>query len=996
MKDAAVVILFSVILLVPANVFAQSPDRIAIFGNYDIFDKGESIFVYGKLPNVIPDSFLILQIINPNGDLCQIQQITPLSNGLFLTESIPLNGRICGIEGDYQLKLFYGDYSKTENFEVISDSTDTKSNSQYLDSAIKLVSDKIDFVQLKTDAGVVFYTERLSAVANQTSDNAIETLETIYVDLWDEFFIEEEIFEIDSSFRPAVSDTLESTADLVETNKLSFDIAREIDRVTYSAIFYYEIGETKKAVDKLNDVFVLISNADPVKIIQDRTKSFEELEESLLNLMKKSHSVMSKQVKEEIAFIFARGTAPLFADEIEDLIDLLTKARYLDVITKNEDPIYRFTTSEWESTKLSLQGKESIVELLDTKEKVDKVHQASLLLRQLDKVERFISSDEEENSELANLISPIWNSLQTDLELATSTDSILDSQQEIQNMRDVIDASSRISKTIEISRESNLNDNLIEGWELLLTQVQAASSIEEILDIVSEFDGIMTDLREKRNPLTTLRFDYEALKAKAEIQADNKNLFVINNALKIIDTAQKMEQGNPSVSKIDRIEVLLTWASAKAPEIKEELDTYSKDAYKIRASDILQRAKSVENLVDLSLTKNRFLPGYTDFADSMKKKIDDTRELVIKNDLDSADTSVRELFSEWQEVSVAYDQDPLGSDVGYSIDELKRIEYRKQLDELSSAVSTFYNADFATHSNQFVNLNDQASDLLEQGNFVGAESKIDEIKDFLSNYLKLNNARIIFNTDYDQENEIWVLQGYLDKPIMDRRHKLHVTVFSMDGVPSENIQFYDTKDGAFFTQWHAPVDPGLYVIMLEYLDVKASQIISVEDKKTTIFSSSDLAKADLSQDFDELRGFVERFGGLNLDRNMAKFDSVYSKITSALGDNDLEEADDELSELKRLIERYLPARSRTAVVDVVYDDDKLFISGAVQKTISFSEDLYVDIFDQSGNRIKEIALKDSTSGKINDVISQPFEPGIYVAQLQYHDLIVSDFFKIGT
>ena len=160
--------------------------------------------------------------------------------------------------------------------------------------------------------------------------------------------------------------------------------------------------------------------------------------------------------------------------------------------------------SVWESTKLSLQGKESIVELLEAKEKVDTIHQATLLLRQLDKVERFISSDEEENTELANLISPIWNDLQTDLELATSTDSILDSQQEIQNMRNVIDASSRISKTIEISKESNLNDQLIEDWELLLSQVENASSIDEILDIVSEFDKIMIELREKRNPLTSL------------------------------------------------------------------------------------------------------------------------------------------------------------------------------------------------------------------------------------------------------------------------------------------------------------------------------------------------------------------------------------------------------------------------------------------------------------------------------------------------------------
>src|SRR3972149_6938996 len=105
-----------------------------------------------------------------------------------------------------------------------------------------------------------------------------------------------------------------------------------------------------------------------------------------------------------------------------------------------------------------------------------------------------------------------------------------------------------------------------------------------------------------------------------------------------------MEQGNPSISKIDRIEVLLSWASAIAPEIKSELDAYSKDAYKIRAADILQRAQSVENLVELSQTKSRFLPGYVDFADLIKSKVDEAPALVIKNDFDAAEKMVGKIF----------------------------------------------------------------------------------------------------------------------------------------------------------------------------------------------------------------------------------------------------------------------------------------------------------------------------------------------------------------
>ena len=994
MKGAVYGIFFAILLLVPANAFAQSPDRITLLGNFDDLEKGEYLFIYGKLATVQPESFLILEIVNPRGDLCQIQQLTPLSNGLFLTDSIPLEGRICGIQGNYEIKLFYGDDSKTAEFVLSSTVHQPKTGTEYLDSATNLVSKKIDSVREKTGAGLVFYSERLFAASTQPSEDTIQTLEEIYVDLWDEFFIDDEIFEIDVTIRPAIEDALDTTAILVESNKLSFEIAKEIDRETYSAIFYYHLDDTQKAIEKLYDTFVLISNADPIKVSEKPQKSFAQLEDTLLNLMKKTNSVMSRDVKEEIAFIFARGTAPLFSEEIENTIDLISKSRYLDAVLRNTDPIYRLVNSDWESLKESLISKDSLEKLLDSKEKVDKLHKAALLLRQLDKVDRFISSDKEQNSELANLISPKWSDLQSQLELASSVDQILDSTEEIENMKKVIDASSRISKAIEFSKQSNLDNSLIDRWESLLTQVENENSIDQILDIVSEFDESMTELREKRNPLTILKFDYESMKAKAELQADHKNLFVINNALKIIDTAQQMESGNPSITRIDRIEVLLTWASSKAPEIQNELDSYSKDAYKVRASDILQRAKSIENLVDLSLRKNRFLPGYTDFTDSLKIEIDQVRDLVIKKDLDTADNKVRQLFVEWKEVSKAYVEDPFGSDVGYSSDELKRIDYRKKLAELSTAVSNFYNVDFAAHSNDFVALNDKASDFIDQGNFHGAETKIKEMNQYLREYLVLNNDKIIFNTKYDAENELWVLRGFVDKQISDYRDRLSVIVYSTTGEKHSELSFFNTKHGEFFTQWEAPVDPGLYIIMLTYDDFKASQIVSVEERNDYSYTASELGRASLSEKFEELKYFVEEYGSINLKANNERFDTIFNEISAALGENDLEQADKKLSELERYIERYLPVRSRSAVVDAVFDGDKLVLSGAVQKTLSFSEDLYIDIFDQKGNHIDEIALKDTTSGRFNEIYSKPFEPGMYVVQLQYHDLIVSDFFRI--
>ncbi|MEM3089359.1 MAG: hypothetical protein QXY22_02200, partial [Candidatus Nitrosotenuis sp.] len=69
--------------------------------------------------------------------------------------------------------------------------------------------------------------------------------------------------------------------------------------------------------------------------------------------------------------------------------------------------------------------------------------------------------------------------------------------------------------------------------------------------------------------------------------------------------------------------------------------------------------------------------------------------------------------------------------------------------------------------------------------------------------------------------------------------------------------------------------------------------------------------------------------------------------------------------------------------------------GAIQKTLAFSEDIFIDIFNQKGERVDEIPLKDSASGSFNQVINKKYPRGTYVVQLQYHDLIVSDFFRVN-
>ncbi|MBI5147358.1 MAG: hypothetical protein HZA84_09140 [Thaumarchaeota archaeon] len=993
MWPVAIVLFLSVMLLVPSYAYGQT-SAITLLDTFGDYKKGEQIFIFGQVSQVSPDLSVVVQITNPNGDLCQIQQVKPLSNGHFITDTAPLSGRICGLTGNYQVKVFYGEFTKTSTFQLLNEKSQEKSTLDYYDQGTNLIESKINIIkEITSQNQIIEFEDRLNQTKSSPND-AVLKLKNIYTDLLVLYFDESDALDVGPKFRPAIQTALESTKNLVDVSILDVEEAKKIDKQIFDAMFYSQIGDDKNTIGILNDAYVQIINADPQKIPTQQSLTYEELNSLLLNLMTKSNSIMSRPLQEQLGFIFARGTGPIYSEELNDLVDLLTKARTLDATLKSNDKLTSMIRAEWDVLRESLLVKESLEKFLEQKDKVDNLYAATLLLRNLDKVDRFVSSDDQQ-SELATLIEPRLNDLLSHLGSATSPDDIISVKQEILDMKNVIEISSRISSTIEFSKKNNANPQLVDSFESLLDQVKDANSLNEILNIVSEFDSTINELREKRNPLSVMKFDYEKLKTKAELQADYDSLVTINTALKAINTAIDLEKGNPNTNKIDKIEVLLSWASTNESQIKTKLDSYTKDAYKIRAADILQRAKSIENLAELGTTHNRFLPGYADFTSSLKERLSTVRNLVTKNDLDGADNLVRDLSAEWQQVSKKYADDPFGSDVGYTVDEIKRIEYRKKLEQISNFATRFYNADFAEHSTKFEQLKQNAYDLVDYGNFVDADVKIKTLRNFLSENLVLNNKKIIFDISYEPEKEIWIMSGALDKQVMGARQNLYLTVYDMDANIHSTLKFSDTRQGELFTQWYAPIEPGLYVVTLQWQDVQASQIVDVPEKSSNTYDSDDLKNVDMAREFEELQSFIDAFGSSGYGANAAKFDPVISEIKTALHNKDFSSASAKLSELRGLIERYLPTRAPNAVIEAYVQDGKLYLSGAIQKTIAFSEDIYVDIYDQKGNRVDEIPLKDNASGYFNQVISKPYLAGTYVAQLEYHDLTVSDFFHVN-
>ncbi|MDC8437924.1 MAG: hypothetical protein LV468_02860, partial [Candidatus Nitrosotenuis sp.] len=756
MRRAGTAAFMLAILLIPTHAHAQT-SQIILLDTFGEFKRGDHFFVFGEVSQVLPDLFVVIQIVNPNGDLCQVQQLKPLSDGHFITDTTPLTGRICGLVGEYTVKVFYGDQSKTATFSITDKKATEVLEVEYLLAATDLVESKIGSLRESVGGSQLSeYEDRLNQIRKMSSSqSAILQLRDLYSELLSVGLEDSDIYDLDIQFRPAVEAALEMTKKLVTSSIIDQAEAKKINSQIYSVMFYSHIGNAQTAIGAINDVYVQITNVDPQKVSSEQPRTYEEINQLVLNLMTKSNSIMNRQLKEEIGFIFARGTGPLYVGELENLLDILTKARTLDATLKREDSLTQLIKAEWEVLRESLLGAETLEKFVEKKDKVDKLYDAVILVRSLDKVDRFTSG--EQKPELAVLIGPRLDDLLARLQSATSPDDILAVEQEILDMKNVIDISSRISTTISFSKKNNADPKLIESFEALLEKVKSASTLNEILGVVSEFDGTINDLREKRSPLSVLKFEYEKLKSKAELQADYESLVKINNAIRVIDTAIELDEGNPTINRIDKIEVLLSWASQQEPIIQAKLDSYTKDAYKIRASDILQRAKSLENLADLGTTHNRFLPGYSDYTKSLKERVRVAQNLVVKGDLDGADNLVRELFAEWQQVSKKYSDDPFGSEVGYSADEIKRIEYRKKLEALSSFATSFYNADFEEHAPEFNKMKEKAYDLINYGNFVDVDSQIKEIRKYLGENLEMKNKKIIFDISYNPEKEIWVM-----------------------------------------------------------------------------------------------------------------------------------------------------------------------------------------------------------------------------------------------
>ena len=652
--------------------------------------------------------------------------------------------------------------------------------------------------------------------------------------------------------------------------------------------------------------------------------------------MTKTGSVMSRDVQKEIALIFSRGQGPIYADDLGEMLDLLSKTRFLDVILLKDDPIYSALNSEWETERLTLVDKQTIVDLLEKSPDVDILHDATLLLRGLDSVERFISTPSgTSETNLATLIEPEWTSLYRYLNTTSSAQDILGKKSEIESMKSVTQISERISKAVDLSENTGIGVELSDEWALLLVEVDGARSLEEILSIISQFDTTITELREKRNPLSILTFEYNRMAEQAQRQADYANLAIIEEALKILKAASILDANGSTTSRIDRAELLLTWASEKAPTIRASLDAYTKVQFKERAGEILQRANSLNGLVDIALDNHRFEVGFEDFADSIKAKVDRVQSLVVAERLFEADEALDAAYREWQLVLNAYSNNPdttvgfslaelkrieyrktiqliddvvdryasADTTVGFSLAELKRIEYRKTIQLIDDVVDRYASADFNEHAADYNAMLSSIDLSLSLGNFVTVDDKLQDLLVFISENLGSSSNSIKHEVEYDEQTGTWSTSGFLNKE-NDRRVQLEISVYDPDGEQIQLLEFSDTKDGKFNTFWIDKVDPGLYATVLNWQGVTSIKITHVQDPNSYDASYDDPHLSIASEKYETLKIFLQEFGGSQYTANSATFVEIEKDIEEAINNGNYRQVIAGTTQLHALAERY--------------------------------------------------------------------------------------------
>ncbi|MEM2760277.1 MAG: hypothetical protein QXU32_04000 [Nitrososphaerales archaeon] len=687
-------LLFASIMAYPAY-----STGIVINRDKDVYVSGESVIVTGITHSPSDRVSVIIQIRNPNNELCDSQLVNVSSNGSFIARPVELSGRICTIPGVYTIMVFYGEQEGKTTFEVRRSAQSTDERLQTLltivNRAKQNVDNKVIEVQNKgiviPDDVIAVYERALLEVkqveeavnagdadtAKEHAKNAMSTLRQVFAALT---LLEHETRD-DASDRSAMEEDDLKKAE--EVNELKEAIARAIEFRNRLHSIAVDSNAVADVSDNLANFDIVINEA--LRLVEEH--STDEAAGTLANARQILNDIQQTLIQH------AKDQRQLKAKEFVDK----TVSRINEMIENaNAIGLPQYVIDALENAKAKLLAAKDVTEILDAAKDI-KVEANDFAEHKGKNFERAVTHVESKLKEAKSKAEQV----------GMNTDIFYNIQTMIQDAR-----------TQWAAGETSNAVSTLENAEQILKQVNGI--IEYVKDLLHQLNRLADNAEEIKakvidNPeaLDMLDRAIELINSTKEMLVNTASQYDLGKAREafsqtkqLIDRVREMigDKVDETGSYANEIEVLNRIADAledKAERLKEVADKQQNEQainLILESTDIIHKAKQM--ISGENYKEARSLLGKAN-------ELLNRAERILRSNSNATDASEEQTKAVMQQIK----------DLEVIADDLKgRAGDNKEAHE---------------HINQAIEDLNAAKELVKEGHFDKARSKIKDAREHL-------------------------------------------------------------------------------------------------------------------------------------------------------------------------------------------------------------------------------------------------------------------------
>ena len=613
---------------------------------------------------------------------------------------------------------------------------------------------------------------------------------------------------------------------------------------------------------------------------------------------------------------------------------------------------------------------------------------------EMKKTYRLINSNyiEKAPESVTHVTKLLWHSLEAKAKTTTLITEVPKIIAELKEMNAALKTAKLIEEKYKEKLSGVINPLLLKQRADFDGEMRNANSFAQVSKILVPYGeklGVLAGV-DVSETLDSYTKQYRNLERQAVDNYDTGGLEEIRKILAEIKRFSGKDTRNLSPDDTIRLNELLYRIESSIPEERLKQRIYSAVDHPFKIKQLLQKARAIENLVSVGDGRHRFAAGYEEFAASIKARVELARDsLLVQKDPELADRMLEEALEEWQKVNEEYVEGTHDRFV-YDIAEIRKIRYNDLLENMHDLFPTpSQNPMYA----EFVELKNKMQETINYGSLGSFEDDLKKLIALLEG--EKMRGDIFFDVSYNGTEKLWSIKGAINEP----KNKRDSVVFSVHDLQDGNNNHgvftpVNTRDGNFNTLWEAPKS-GTFAIKLDHGNSSAVKIISVSPDLFFEQNKRQAEHADVVELFQNFKNIIANFGGDNYEKNAHKFETITGIVDRSLSKSDTAKAQKYTSVLEKLVERYVPERSKRTIIDSEFSGDQIIVSGAFKKSTLFGapELVTVSLLDTDGRTIDTRDIQDDGSGYYGVAI-QAQKPGFYVLKMVHDGGMVTDVIKI--